>query len=69
MPVGTVGSKSMVYRGSAHKTSGGLTKKDLMVNKRGRIVSRKAHAAGKVAFKRNGLKAKTAAQMAEMRKR
>jgi hypothetical protein len=31
--------------GSADKTSGGLTKKDLMLNKWGRIVSKKRYAA------------------------
>ena len=46
-----VGSKAEVYHGSAKHTSGGLTKKDLMKTKRGRIVSRKKHAAGKKALK------------------
>ena len=41
----------MVFAGSARHTSGGLHKKDLMMHK-GRIVSRKAHAAGKKAIKR-----------------
>ena len=48
----TVGSRVQVYHGTAMKTSGGLTKKDLFMNKRGRIVSRKASAAGKKAFAR-----------------
>ena len=41
-----VGSRAQVMHGSAHHTSGGLTKKDLKYNKWGRIVSRKksAHA-------------------------
>ena len=69
MPVGTIGSKLMVWRGQAHKTSGGLTKGDLMLNKRGKGVSKKAHDAGKRAFKRNGLKAKSKEEMAHMRKR
>uniref|UniRef100_A0A6C0IHR2 Uncharacterized protein n=1 Tax=viral metagenome TaxID=1070528 RepID=A0A6C0IHR2_9ZZZZ len=46
-----VGSKAAVYHGTAKHTSGGLTKKDLMKTKRGRIVSRKKHAAGKKALK------------------
>ena len=46
-----VGSKAEVYHGTAKHTSGGLTKKDLMKTKRGRIVSRKKHAAGKKALK------------------
>ena len=56
-----VGSKAAVYHGSAKHTSGGLTKKDLMKTKHGRIVSRKKHALGKKALKnlvRAGFKAK-----------
>ena len=37
----TVGSRAEVCHGTAKKTSGGLMKKDLKMNKRGRIVSRK----------------------------
>ena len=48
----TSGSRVQVYHGTAHHTSGGLTKKDLFMNKRGRIVSKKASAAGKKAFTR-----------------
>ena len=47
----TVGSKAMVYHGTAEHTSGGLTKSDLVMNKRGHIVSRKQMLAGKKAFK------------------
>jgi hypothetical protein len=36
-----VGSRAQVMHGTAHHTSGGLTKKDLKYNKNGRIVSRK----------------------------
>ena len=43
----TVGSKAQVFHGTAHKTSGGLTRKDLMKNKHGRIVSRKKSAKAK----------------------
>jgi hypothetical protein len=46
----TIGSKAEVFHQSAKKTSGGLTKKDLMKHK-GRIISRKKHAAGKKAIK------------------
>ena len=35
----TVGSKAQVFHGTAHHTVGGLTRKDLMKNKRGKIVS------------------------------
>ena len=48
----TVGSKAQVFHGSAQRTAGGLTRKDLVMNKRGRIVSRKQMAAGKKAFSR-----------------
>lgn len=36
-----VGTRAQVYHGTAYKTSGGLLKKDLFQNKRGRIVSKK----------------------------
>jgi hypothetical protein len=36
-----VGSRAQVMHGTAAHTSGGLTKKDLKMNKWGRIVSRK----------------------------
>jgi hypothetical protein len=36
-----VGSRAQVMHGTAHHTSGGLTKGDLKYNKYGRIVSRK----------------------------
>jgi muramoyltetrapeptide carboxypeptidase LdcA involved in peptidoglycan recycling len=48
----TVGSKAEVYHSTASRTSGGLKKKDLMMTSKGRIVSRKKHAAGKKAIKR-----------------
>jgi predicted RNA binding protein YcfA (HicA-like mRNA interferase family) len=57
----TTGSHAQVYHGTAKHTSGGLTKKDLVVNKHGRIVSRKKMMQGKKALKylhRAGYKAK-----------
>ena len=59
MPAGdfelTIGSRAQVWHGTAKKTSGGLTKKDLMMNKRGRIVSRrKAKTAKKEKLSRFG---------------
>ncbi len=48
----TIGSKAQVYHGTAHHTVGGLTRKDLMKSKRGKIVSKKQHAAGKKAITR-----------------
>jgi hypothetical protein len=47
----TVGTKAMVFHGTAKHTSGGLVKKDLMKTRKGRIVSKKKHAAGKRAIK------------------
>lgn len=41
------GSRTQVYNGTAYKTTGGLTKKDLMMNKWGRIVSEKKHKTAK----------------------
>ena len=41
------GSRVQVYRGVAYKTSGGLTKKNLFKNKRGRYVSLKKHKTAK----------------------
>jgi hypothetical protein len=38
-----VGSRRKVFNGSAERTSGGLTKDDLMKNVAGRIVSKKRH--------------------------
>ena len=55
-----VGSKREVWNGTARHTSGGLHKTALMKHK-GRIVSKKKHAAGKKAIKnlqRLGYKAK-----------
>jgi hypothetical protein len=48
----TIGSKAQVFHGTAHHTSGGLVKKDLMKTKAGRIVSRKKHTAGLKAIKK-----------------
>lgn len=43
----TVGSRAEVWHGTAHHTSGGLTKKCLIKNKHGRIVSKKKHETAK----------------------
>jgi len=48
----TTGSAAQVFHGTARHTSGGLTKKDLMKTKKGRVVSKKKHAAGLKAIKR-----------------
>lgn len=47
----TNGSRAEVWHGTAKKTSGGLTKSNLMKNKHGRIVSRRKHASGKKSIK------------------
>ncbi|MGV2435240.1 MAG UNVERIFIED_CONTAM: hypothetical protein LVT10_10460 [Anaerolineae bacterium] len=52
------GTKAEVWHGTAKHTSGGLRKSDLMKTKRGRIVSKKKHAAGQKAIqklRKNGL--------------
>merc|ERR1711898_60462 len=43
-------AKSVVFRGTKAKTYTGLTKNDLTLNKRGKIVSKKKLAAGKKNF-------------------
>lgn len=55
------GTRAQVWHGTAKHTSGGLHKHNLMMNKHGRIVSRRKHAAGKRSIKllaRLGYKAK-----------
>ena len=42
-----IGSRRQVFNGSAHHTSGGLEKSDLMMSKNGRIVSKKKHMTAK----------------------
>lgn len=36
----TIGSRAQVYHGNADRTAGGLTKKDLKMDKKGEIVSK-----------------------------
>ena len=43
----TFGSRAEVWHGNAKKTTGGLTKKDLLKNKHGAIVSKKKHVTAK----------------------
>lgn len=47
------GSRAQVWHGTAHQTTGGLTKSNLMQNKNGRIVSKRKHNTAK---KENRLK-------------
>jgi hypothetical protein len=42
-----IGSRAQVMHGTAHHTSGGLTRKDLKMNKWGRIVSKAKSAKAK----------------------
>jgi len=42
-----MGSRAQVWHGTAYKTSGGLTKNNLMQNKAGRIVSKDKHMTAK----------------------
>ena len=42
-----VGSRAQVWHHTAHQTPGGLTKIHLIMNKHGRIVSKKKHATAK----------------------
>merc|ERR1719273_197887 len=46
-----VGKKFSVFKGNKEKTTGGLKKTDLMKSKSGKVVSKKASAAGKKAYK------------------
>merc|ERR1711884_162134 len=50
------GTRAQVFRGTRQKVkTTGQTKADLMKNKRGKIISKKAHKNGQRAFKKNGL--------------
>merc|ERR1719281_2398958 len=44
--------KAVVFKGGKEKTSGGMTKSDIIKNKAGRFVSKKASAAAKKRFSR-----------------
>merc|ERR1712066_466895 len=48
-------AKSSVFAGRKMKTSGGLTRDKLVKNKRGKVVSKAASAAGKKRFVASGL--------------
>merc|ERR1711994_287803 len=49
------GTMRQVFAGRKMYTSGGLTKANLMMNARGKVVSKKAHSQGKSRFKKSGL--------------
>ena len=42
-----IGTRAKVWHGTAYKTAGGLTKKDIIMNKHGRIVSKIKQATAK----------------------
>ena len=42
-----IGTRAQVWHGTSYKTSGGLTKGDILQNKNGRIVSRSKHSSAK----------------------
>merc|ERR1712080_65085 len=48
-------AKSSVFRGTKAKTSGGLSKSDLVKSKSGKVVSKKASEAAKKNYKKRGL--------------
>ena len=58
-----VGSIAQVWHGSKEKTPGGLTKNDLMKTDKGRIVSKKKHAAGLKQFNKPGVREAFQARM------
>merc|ERR1719412_1506459 len=63
------GSRNQVWRGTRQKVrTTGQTKADLMKNKRGKVVSKKANAKGKRVYKRNGLAKWTSAMMQARKK-
>merc|ERR1712062_5477 len=54
-------AKSSVFSGRKVRTSGGLKKEDLIRNKNGKVVSKKASLRAKAAYKKNNLGAWTKA--------
>lgn len=48
-----VGNKAQVHKGEADITPGGLTANDVMVNKKGKVVSKKKHDQGMILQKKN----------------
>ena len=50
-----IGSMRRVFKGTADKTKGGLKKADLMMNKRGKVVSKKMNKNAIKQYKKSGL--------------
>merc|ERR1719171_2494867 len=44
-------AKAVVFRGGKEKTASGLKKSDIIKSTKGKVVTKKAHAAGKKAYK------------------
>jgi len=63
-----VGSKRQVLSGRKMETKGRLKKQDLVVNARGKVVSKKKHEAGKILYKNNEVLQKNAMAVQEARK-
>merc|ERR1712243_87814 len=57
-------ARAAVFRGRKQKTATGLKKSDLMVSKKGKIVTKKASARGKKIYVKHGLAKFTKATMA-----
>merc|ERR1712039_714347 len=51
------GARARVFSGSKQKTGSGMTKDKLIRNKNGKVVSKKASAAARKKWEKNGLKA------------
>merc|ERR1711915_1110480 len=49
------GAKAKVFYGKKESTTSGLKKTDLVLNKKGKVVSKKSSARAKKTFQRNGL--------------
>ena len=66
--VSKVGKKWQVFNGSRERTVGGLTKKDLMVNKAGKVVSKKQAGLAKGRLKKKSGLGKWIAAVKQVRK-
>ena len=62
-----IGNKKQVWSGEAQRTSGGLRKSNLMINKRGKVVSIRKHEAGLKRFRENKLRPLTKEELAVVR--
>ncbi len=67
----TIGTRAEVWHGTAKKTSGGLTKDDLLKNKSGRIVSKAKHNTAKkeMRLKKHGYGPKSRKELKRLSKK